>query len=82
MVLDDIIFDKQFSWASATTWQQHHDSLALQPVHSFIPDVEASDDEDDNDDDDPAIPPPILTETHVEPTTDTPLIIDDAANLR
>ncbi len=34
-----MIFDEGFSATIATTWQQHHDSLALQPVLSYIPDV-------------------------------------------
>jgi hypothetical protein len=32
----DAIFDETFYSAIATTWQQHKDSLALQPASSFI----------------------------------------------
>lgn len=39
LIMDDVIFDESFSAAIATTWQQHQDSLALQSVTSFIPDV-------------------------------------------
>jgi hypothetical protein len=39
IISDDVIFDEHFSSAIATTWQQHQDSLALQPVHSFVPDI-------------------------------------------
>jgi hypothetical protein len=35
----DAIFDETFQSAIATTWQQHKDSLALQPTSSYIPDV-------------------------------------------
>jgi hypothetical protein len=35
----DAIFDESFHSAIATTWQQHRDALALQPTHSYIPDV-------------------------------------------
>jgi hypothetical protein len=35
----DAIFDETFHSAIATTWQQHKDSLALQPLSSFIPDA-------------------------------------------
>jgi len=35
----DAIFDESFHSAIATTWQQHRDTLALQPTHSYIPDV-------------------------------------------
>jgi len=35
----DAIFDETFYSAIATTWQQHKDSLALQPASSFIPDA-------------------------------------------
>jgi hypothetical protein len=30
-------FDETFYSAIATTWQQHRDTLALQPTHSYIP---------------------------------------------
>ncbi len=39
VISDDVVFDETFSSAIATTWQQHEDSLALQPLHSHIPDV-------------------------------------------
>jgi flagellar hook-associated protein FlgK len=39
LVSADVIFDENFYAAIATTWQQHHDSLALQPVSSYIPDA-------------------------------------------
>ncbi len=39
IISDDVTFDESFSSAIATTWQQHKDSLALQPLHSYIPDV-------------------------------------------
>jgi hypothetical protein len=35
----DAIFDESFHSAIATTWQQHQDTQALQPTHSYIPDV-------------------------------------------
>jgi hypothetical protein len=35
----DATFDETFHSAIATTWQQHKDSLALQPLSSFIPDA-------------------------------------------
>jgi hypothetical protein len=35
----DATFKKSFHSAIATTWQQHKDTLALQPTHSYIPDV-------------------------------------------
>jgi hypothetical protein len=34
---EDVTFDEHFNTAIATTWQQHHDSLALRPVESYIP---------------------------------------------
>ncbi len=39
IILDDVTFDESFSSAIATTWQQHKDSLELQPINSYIPDV-------------------------------------------
>jgi hypothetical protein len=33
---EDVSFDEHFNSAIATTWQQHHDSLALRPVESHI----------------------------------------------
>jgi transposase InsO family protein len=39
IISDDIIFDENFTSAIATTWQQHKDSLALQPILSYIPDI-------------------------------------------
>jgi hypothetical protein len=39
IISDDIIFDEGFSSAIAATWQQHKDSLALQPISSHIPDI-------------------------------------------
>jgi hypothetical protein len=39
IVSGDAIFDKTFHSAIATTWQQHRDTLALQPLHSYIPDA-------------------------------------------
>lgn len=39
IISDDLIFDESFSSAIATTWQQHKDSLSLQPTHSHIPDI-------------------------------------------
>jgi transposase InsO family protein len=35
----DATFDETFYSAIATTWQQHRDTLALQPTHSYIPDI-------------------------------------------
>jgi hypothetical protein len=35
----DAIFDESFHSAIATTWQQHRDTLALQPTHIYIGDV-------------------------------------------
>jgi hypothetical protein len=35
----DATFDETFHSAIATTWQQHRDTLALQPIHSYIPDA-------------------------------------------
>jgi len=35
----DATFDETFHSAIATTWQHHRDTLALQPTHSYIPDV-------------------------------------------
>jgi len=39
MVSCDAIFNETFHSAIATTWQQHRDTLALQPTKSYIPDV-------------------------------------------
>jgi hypothetical protein len=39
IVSADATFDKTFHSEIATTWQQHRDTLALQPSHSYIPDV-------------------------------------------
>jgi hypothetical protein len=39
LLSDDVIFDDGFSSAITTTWQQHKDSLAIQPINSYIPDV-------------------------------------------
>jgi hypothetical protein len=36
------MFDEGFCSAITTTWQQHKDSLALQPISSHIPDVTAT----------------------------------------
>jgi len=35
----DAIFDESFHSAIATTLQQHRDTLALQPMNSYIPDI-------------------------------------------
>jgi len=42
MVSSDAIFNETFHSAIATTWQQHRDTLALQPTSSYIPDVTAT----------------------------------------
>jgi hypothetical protein len=39
VISDDVIFDEGFCSAIATTWQQHKDSLALQPISNHIPNV-------------------------------------------
>jgi hypothetical protein len=39
IVSADATFDETFHSAIATTWQQHRDTLALQPSQSYIPDV-------------------------------------------
>jgi hypothetical protein len=39
MVSSDAVFDETFHSTIATTWQQHHDTLALQPIYSYIPDI-------------------------------------------
>jgi len=40
VISDDIIFDENFYSAVALTWQQHKDSLSLQPALSDIPTVD------------------------------------------
>jgi hypothetical protein len=42
MVSADATFDETFHSAIATTWQQHRDTLALQPLHSYIPNITAT----------------------------------------
>jgi hypothetical protein len=39
IITGDATFDETFHTAIATTWQQHRDTLALQPIHGYIPDV-------------------------------------------
>jgi hypothetical protein len=39
IISDEVIFDEGFSSAIAMAWQQHKDSLALQPLTSHIPDI-------------------------------------------
>jgi hypothetical protein len=39
IVSGDVAFDESFHSTIAMTWQQHKDSLSLQPVQSVIPDV-------------------------------------------
>jgi len=40
VISDDVAFDEHFYSAIALTWQQHKDSLALQPASSDIPTVD------------------------------------------
>ncbi len=42
LISADIQFDESFQAAVATTWQQHKDSLALQPLSTFPPDADAT----------------------------------------
>lgn len=42
LVSDDVIFDESFQAAIATTWQQYQDSLTLQPVISYQPEVDVT----------------------------------------
>ncbi len=35
----DVLFDESFQTAIVTNWHQHQDSLASQPVLSFIPNI-------------------------------------------
>jgi hypothetical protein len=39
---DDVVYDETFATAITATWQQHQDSLALRPVSSHIPDIDAT----------------------------------------
>jgi hypothetical protein len=41
VISDDVTFGESFQSAIATTWQQHHDSLCLKPMESYIPDPTA-----------------------------------------
>jgi hypothetical protein len=67
LISDDVIFDESFFAAIATTWQQHKDSLALQPAISYIPDATMCQDHTGT-----VEYLPTITLSHVEEGSDAP----------